>query len=791
MDIDVWLRSIGLEQYAQAFREHRVGAEVLRGLSGDDLKELGIAALGDRKRLLAAIAAIPADGATPGPGLAQDPAPSFAPERRQLTVMFCDLVGSTALSRQLDPEDLQELIRNYHSAVVSAVEPFDGRVAQFLGDGVLVYFGYPKAHEDDAERAVRAALSVLTGLAQHASGETQVQTRIGIATGRVVVGDMGAGTAAAERSASGETPNLAARLQAQAQPGEIIIADDTRRLVGEAFVLDELASLELKGFATPVRAWRVLGQREVHTRFEAQRGRAAQALVGREGELAQLLQTWEAARDGSGSVVLLAGEPGIGKSRMCQALRDHIAGGASVTLLQCSPYFNSSAFYPVKQQLERAAGLAAGDATEVRAQKLERLTSGLSPAHVGSLLRLIGLPDGNRPRPGGGSPQEEKTLALEALDDLLAAACAERPVLCLVEDAHWIDPSTEEFIARAAKLLANRSLMLLITHRPEYTPAWAAPYEPLRFNLARLLPAQCEALIHAVAGARALPPEVVAEVIAKTDGVPLFVEELTRTVLQSGLLEETPSGYLLRGALTRLAIPATLQDSLMARLDQVSSVKEVAQVGAVIGRDFTYALLSDVLAALPSARLEAAMNDLVGSGLVFRHGAPPDVAYSFKHALVRDTAYASMVKSQRVLRHKQVAEALERQAAVGVTSPSELLAFHHQEGGQASAALKHWRMAGDAAMARSALREAVTHYEAALATLQGMPEKAVLVGEELGLRIWLGHAAVQVEGYASPRVAVNFGRAREISEALDLPDAQGHAYGGIADSLNSADQDLL
>ncbi len=788
MDIDAWLRSLGLDNYSSAFREHRIDAEMLLGMSGEDLKELGVTALGDRKRLLAAIAAMASGGAAPAS--APSPVPpvhGFTAERRQLTVMFCDLVGSTALSRQLDPEDLQELIRSYHGVVTSAVEPFDGRVAQFLGDGVLVYFGYPRAHEDDAERAVRAALNVLTKLAQHSSGDTPLQTRIGIATGRVVVGEIGAGTAAAERSASGETPNLAARLQSQAKPGEIIIADETRQLVGESFKLDELNALELKGFAVPVRAWRVQGQQGVQSRFEAQRGRSTHGLVGREGELAQLLQSWEDTRGGVGAVVLLGGEAGIGKSRMCQALRDQVAvEAAGIFSLQCSPYFTSSAFYPVVQELERAAGMDVGDGVELRAQKLEHLARMLTPTQVGGLLRLMGLPDGGRPRPGGGSPQEEKTVVMEALTDLLAEATVKQPVLCLAEDAHWIDPSTEELIARAARLVADRRLMLLVTSRPEYQATWLVPEQVRAIVLARLLPAQCEALIRAVVGGKDLPREVVNEISAKTDGVPLFVEELTRTVLQSGLLEEAPSGYRLRGALTKLSIPATLQDLLMARLDQLSSVKEVAQVGAVIGRDFTHGLLADVLTTLAPTSLDMAMNALVDSELVFRRGTPPNVGYSFKHALVRDTAYASMVKSQRALRHQQVADALERRAAAGEGSPPELMAYHHQEGGHASAALKCWRMAGDAAMARSALREAVSHYEAAIATLRGMPDRDALVGEELGVCIWLGHAAVQLEGYASSRVAVNFARAREIADALDLPDAQGHAYGGIADSLNSA-----
>jgi len=762
---------------------------LLRGLSGDDLKEMGITALGHRKKLLEAIAAL---GAAPDAGASTSaaaavPTTGSTAERRQLTVMFCDLVGSTALSGRLDPEDLQELIRSYHDAVAAAVAPYDGHIAQFLGDGVLVYFGYPHAHEDDAARAVRSALSLVKALeTRRAPADIELQTRMGIATGRVVIGEIGAYTAAAERSASGETPNLAARLQAQARPGEVVIANDTRRLVGESFMLESLGRLDLKGFAAPLQAWRVLGERTATTRFEAQHMQGLVQFIGRDNEVALLLERWALARDGEGQAVLVSGEAGIGKSRICQTLRDRLAGETAATvLLECSPYFSSSALYPVVQHLERTAGMAPADTPEVRAEKLERLAAALPPASLGCLLRLMGLPDGSRTLTGGASPQEEKVHTLEALIELLQRLSEQQPVLFLVEDAHWIDPSTEEFMAQVVQRVHDTRVLLLVTCRPEYTPSWGGASQLTRYSLNRLSTKQCTALVNALTAGKALPPEVLTEIIRKTDGIPLFVEELTKTVLQSGLLKDTPSGYQLRGPLSTLEIPATLQDSLMARLDRLAPAKEVAQVGAVIGREFGHRLIAEVLSDMPAPELVAALADLVRSELVFRRGTPPDATYTFKHALVRDTAYNSMLKSHRVLRHRQIAVALEQADGDRAAAQPELLAYHHQEGGNAAAALRYWRAAGDQAMARSAVREAVAHYQAALALLDVQAIKPC-AEVELGLQFKLGNAVFQAEGFTSPRAHASYARARDLAASLDRPDDHVQACGGIAAGLNIA-----
>ena len=791
LDIAAWLRGIGLAQYAELFRSNDIDSPLLRKLCGEDLKELGVTSLGHRKRLLEAIAALGAESETGETTrvVADVPAIGSPAQRRQLTVMFCDLVGSTALSGRLDPEDLRHLIRSFHDLVSAAVASYEGHIAQVLGDGVLVYFGYPQAHEDDAARAVRSALSIREVLdTRAAGGEIALQTRIGIATGLVVVSEIGVGTSAAEQSASGETPNLAARLQAQARPGEIVLSGETRKLLGQAFVLESLGPLELKGFGIPIEAWRVVGERRVATRFEAQHMQGLVDFIGRDSEIALLLERWSLAREGEGQVVLLSGEAGIGKSRICQTLRERLASDSIATvLLQCSPFFSSSALYPIVQHLERTAGMDTADAPELRAIKLEQLAGALLASSLGCLLRLMGLPDGGRPKPGGGSAQEEKAHTLEALMEMLQLLAEQQTVLFLVEDAHWIDPSTEELIGQIAQRISGERVLLLVTCRPEYSPSWGGAAQLTRHSLNRLSHRQCAALVNAVTGGKSLPAEVLAEIVRKTEGIPLFVEELTKTVVQSGLLEDTPRGYRLNGPLPQLAIPATLQDSLMARLDRLAPAKEVAQVGAVIGREFGHRLMAQVMSDMPAPKLEEALADLVRSELVFRRGTPPDATYSFKHALVRDTAYNSLLKSQRLVRHQQIAAALECERDT-VTSQPELLAYHHQEGGNVATSQRYWQAAGDQAMARSATREALNHYRAAVALVQTVRAIEPCDEIELGLRIRLGNAAVQSEGFASPTARQNYERARDLGVSLDRPNEHLLACGGIAACLGAAGQ---
>ena len=573
-----------------------------------------------------------------------------AAERRQLTVMFCDLVGSTLLANRLDPEEMRAVLRGFHSAVAGAVAPYDGHVAQLLGDGVLVYFGYPRAHEDDAGRAVRAALAVLPAVAaMKGSGSGAVQTRIGIATGLVVIGQIGQGTPAAEHSASGETPNLAARLQGIAGPGEIVLSQTTRQLLDASFELHPLGPQSVKGFDAPVHAWRVVGERTSASRFEARHDEAPSGLVGRDSEVALLLDRWALARDGEGQVVVLSGEAGIGKSRIGQALRERLAAEEHATVvLQCSPYFSGSALYPVVQHLKLAAGITGSDNPAQQREKVTTLTAALPAEGQAALLRLIGLPGEGLSAEEAQMPQQQKARTLNALVGLMHELAKQQPVLLWVEDAHWIDPTTQELIAILVDRLRDARLLTLITTRPDTTLNLGKPAHLTTLTLNRLGRRQCATLIDAVAQGKRLPREVQAEIIRKTDGVPLFVEELTKTVLQSGLLEQAQTGYLLRGPLPELAIPSTLQDSLMARLDRLNQAKEVAQAGAAIGREFTRSLLESVLHGASAEQLDRSLTELESVDLLIRRGEGQSATYSFKHALVRDTAYNSMLVSDDV-----------------------------------------------------------------------------------------------------------------------------------------------
>jgi class 3 adenylate cyclase/tetratricopeptide (TPR) repeat protein len=789
-----WLAAIGMERYAPMFEAQRIELDVLAGLTDADLKEIGIAALGDRKRILSVIAQgiqeLPASPVTQA-AAASLPAAVQAAERRQLTVMFCDLVGSTQLAGLLDPEDLRAVIGDYHAAVTAAVAAHEGYVAQLLGDGVLVYFGYPHANEDDAARAIHAALDAIAAVGRlSAAGQHALHTRIGIATGLVVVGQIGSGTTAAEWSASGETPSLAARLQTHAAPDCIVIADRTRRLIGEEFELDSLGMLELKGFEAPVHAWQVLRERRTASRFEAVHTQQLSQLIGRDSELALLLERWNTACEGEGQIVLLSGEAGIGKSRITQALRDRAAAGAFETMvLQCSPSHSNSALYPLVRCLEIAANLAPADSPAQRAARFERYLGehgvSLAPDALGCLLRLMTLPDGGRQAPAGQTPQQQKTSTLQAVIEVIGGVSLRAPLLMLIEDAHWIDPTTEEWIGLAVDGLRDARVLMLVTCRPQYLPSWGNPVNSTRLTMNRLSHRQSAALIETVTAGKPLPPELIDEIIRKTDGVPLFVEELTKTVLASALVEDTPAGYLLHGPLQTLAIPSTLQDSLMARLDRLAPAKEIAQVAAVIGREFSHALLAQVL-QMPAAQLEQALDELLRAELVFRRGTPAEAGYAFKHALIRDTAYNSMVRSQRALRHAQIAHALERSEPQTVAAHPELLAQHHQEAGHGSEAIRYWTTAGDLAQRRFASREAAIHYNAAIALVSRLAAGPARSELELSLQLKLGNALTVSEGYGSTATYQSYAKARALARELGRVEDYVSAWVGSAPTLNSA-----
>jgi class 3 adenylate cyclase len=629
LDVARWLAQQGLGHHAEAFVENGIDGDILHDLTDADLKELGLN-LGDRKRLLKAIAALDAgptqDRITQAESIATAAAPREA-ERRQLTVMFVDLVGSTALSARLDPEDMSAVMRAYQERCAEVVRRWDGHVAKYMGDGVLAYFGWPQAHEDEAERAVRAGLDLTDAIELLAapSGEA-LAARVGIATGLVMVGELIGEGAAQEQTVVGETPNLAARLQALAMPGSLVISQGTRRLVGGLFELADIGPLSLKGFAEPVAAWRVEGEGRAEGRFEALHGERLTPLVGREHELGILLERWAWAKDGDGQMVFLSGEPGIGKSRVIRTLRERIGNEPYTPLSHyCSPYHANSALYPVIDLLERAARLDRDEPAEEQLAKLEAVLARASDRldHVVPLLAaLLGVPTGERYPTLALTPEVQKQRTLQALVDQLAGLAAQQPVLALYEDVHWIDPSTVELLSLVIERVQRLPVLALITFRSEFQPPWTAQAHVTTLTMGRLGRRQGADLVARVSGEKPMPTEVVEQIVARTDGVPLFVEELTKTVLESGLLADAGDRWELAGPLPPLAIPATLHDSLMARLDRLAKVKEVAQIGAVIGRDFSHGLLATV-ADRPEPQLHAALDELVNSELVFRRGTRP------------------------------------------------------------------------------------------------------------------------------------------------------------------------
>jgi class 3 adenylate cyclase/predicted ATPase len=800
MDIAAWLRGLGLERYGAAFRDNDVDAEVLPELTADDLISIGVTSVGHRRKLLAAIAGLGAEMPTAAvtPASRDAPAPADA-ERRQLTVMFCDLVGSTALSAQLDPEDLREVIGAYHRATAEVVAGFDGFVAKYMGDGVLVYFGYPRAHEDDAERAVRAGLGVIDAVGRLEIKSVTLQARVGIATGLVVVGDLIGEGAAQERGVVGETPNLAARLQALAAPNTLVIGDATRRQVGGLFDLADLGPQALAGFAEQQPAWRVLGESGMLSRFEALRSETT-PLVGRGEELDLLVRRWEQAKI-EGRVVLLSGEPGIGKSRLTAALSEHIGSEPHTRLRYfCSPHYQDSALYPVIGQLERAAGFAHDDGPEA---KLDKLATVLGPAaeigDIALLAELLSLPGGERFPPLNLNPQRKKERTLAALLRQLDGLARQQPVLMIFEDLHWIDPTSRELFDLILSRIDCQQVLLVATFRSEFQPPWAGQPHVTVIALNRLGRSDGAAMVQQLAGNVALlPQDVIVEIVERTDGVPLFVEEMTKAVLEAGV--ERGRETVASMPSTRIGVPATLQASLMARLDRLGpAARGVAQIGAAIGREFSYELAASV-GELSEERLQEALQRLVAAGLVFQRGALPAAGYLFKHALVQEAAYGTLLRRTRQQLHARIAGVLETQSPELMDTQPELFAQHYAEAGLVEKSVAYWSKAGRRSVTRSAMVEAAAHFQRGLSQLLTLPDNFERQRQELEFCSALGAVLTAAKGYAAPETGDAYARARELweqlgspSEFLGVPFGQSlyHLYRGELDLALRLDEDFL
>jgi class 3 adenylate cyclase/predicted ATPase len=787
-DLGSWLRNLGLGEYEAAFLDNDIDGEILPELTADDLIGLGIASIGHRRKLLAAIASL--RDAPPQAEVASQPVgPNAAArvgttsaERRQLTIMFCDVVGSTELATRLDPEDLRDVIGAYHRCAADVLTRFGGFVAKYMGDGVLAYFGYPEAHEDDAERAVRASLAIIGAVGQldlPLDLPLRLELRLGIATGLVVVGDLTGSGAAQERGVVGETPNLAARLQSLAEPNGIVIADATRRQIGNLFDLRYLGPQMLKGFAGATPVWQVISESAVASRFEALRSHVM-PLVGRDEEIELLLRRWAQAKSGEGRAVLLSAEPGIGKSRLAEALAESVAAEPHWHLRYfCSPHHQDSALYPIIGQLERAAGFVRDDDSQTRRRKLaDLLAPGKADADDLPLFaELLSLPAEETRSAVDLAAQRKKEMAFDALLRRLEALARQRPVLMVFEDLHWIDPTSCELLDRTIARIERLPVLLIVTFRLEFQAPWIGQAHVTMLALSRLGRREGTVLVQRLVGdAAALPAEIVDEIIERTDGVPLFIEEVTKVVLEAGCGARDLAAAI-PGA--RAAVPATLQASLMARLDRLGpAAREIAQTGAAIGREFPYDLLAAV-ALRGEENTLGALDRLVAAGLLFQRGTPPAAQYQFKHALVQDIAYGTLLRGARQGLHGRIAAAIETRMPERIEREPEILAYHLAEAGHSERAALFWRKAGEKAVRRAANREAIGHFRRALALAETQPEGAERWRAELAILSQLPPPLMTVHGWSAPEAGEAVERAAAVGRRLESSREQAPAIANL------------
>ncbi len=762
-----WLASLGMAEYGERFAENHIDLSILPDLTDADLEKLGVL-LGDRRKMLRAIRQFGATSPASPSTSELETNRGDAGERRQLTVLFIDIVGSTALSATVDPEDLSAVLALFKARCAEAVAEYGGSIANYMGDGALAYFGYPTAHEDDAERAVRAGLSLIGAIGEmRLSIPVRLQVRVGIATGLTVVGDLIGRSGVRETVAVGETLNLAARIQAAASPNSVVIGPLTRRLAAGAFDYADLGEHELKGIPGATRLWQVIGESQARGRFDARSVQGLTPFVGRQEEIELLLRRWESASMGEGQLVLLSAPAGFGKSRVTQAFRQYLRAPQ----IGCVEYFGSpfhvnSPFYPFIRQIEWNARIVRTDNASEKLGKLETTLDGAEASEAAPLLAtLLSIPFDQRYPPLQINELVLKQRTMEALREQLAALASRGPLLIVFEDAHWIDATSLETMNGIVRTMINLPVMIVVTYRPEFTPPWLDLGHTTMLRLNQLGRHQVSEFIRKAAGGKTLPDSIVEQIVDKSQGVPLFVEEITRAILETGDVEEQGGSYVLRQSTHDFVIPATLQDSLIARLDRLGSAKDLVFTASVIGREFSYELI-EAVSSVSQASLLADLGRLIQADLLGEQGAPPQSHYIFKHSLIRDAAFQSVLKARKRELHQRIGDVLASRFPEVVETEPEVLAHHYTEAHVVDRALEFWRNAANRATARLAYVEALGHVAKALSLIEALPPGVERDEWELTFLVIEGPSRMALDGWDSPAAKQLYERARVIAERL-------------------------